>query len=227
MWKQWKEWETLFFEGSKITGDGDCSHEIKRCLLFGRKAMTILDSILKNRDMTLPPKVCLVKAMFFPVVMYGCKSWTIKKAEWLRIDPFRLWCCRRLLRVSQTARRSNHSILKEICPEYSLEGLIVKLKLQYFGHLLKRSIHWKRLLEKIAGRRRREWQRMRYLDSIINSTDMSLSKLWEIVKDREVLFTAVHGVAKSRTWLSDWKTTKICSPREFIPLIGSKLRSSP
>ena len=144
MGKQWKQCQTLFFGGSKITADGDCSHEIKRRLLFGRKAMTNLDSILKSRDIILPTKVCLVKAMVFPVLMYRCESWTIKKAEHWRIDAFELWCWRRLLRVSWTARRSNQWILKEIIPEYSLEGLILKLKLQYFGHLMWRLTHWKR-----------------------------------------------------------------------------------
>ena len=142
MGKQWKQWETLL--GSKMTADGDCSHEIKRCLLLGRKAMTNLDSILKSRDITLPTNVCLVKAMVFPVVMYGCESWIIKKAEHQRIDAFELWYWRKLLRVRWTTGRSNQSILKEIGPEYSLEGLMLKLKLQYFGHLLQELIHWKR-----------------------------------------------------------------------------------
>ena len=136
MGKQWKQCQTLFLGGSKITADGDCSHEIKRHSLLGRKVMTNLDSILKNRDITLPSKVCLVKAMVFPVVMYGCESWTIKKAEHRRIDAFQLWCWRRVLRVPWTARRSNQSILKEISPECSLEGLILKLKLQDFSHLM-------------------------------------------------------------------------------------------
>ena len=136
MEKQWKQRQTLFFGGSKTTADGDCSHEFKRCLLLGRKFMTNLDSILKSRDITLPTKVHLVKAMVFPVAMYGCESWTIKKAEHRRIDAFELWCWRRLLRVPWTARRSNQSILKEISPECSLEGLMLKLELQYFGHLM-------------------------------------------------------------------------------------------
>ena len=134
--KQWKQWPTLFWGGSKITADGDCSHEFKRCLLLGRKAMTNLGSILKSRHITLPTKVCLVKAMVFPVVLYGCESWAIKKAEHQRIDALELWCWRRLLRIPWTAKRSNQSILKEISPEYSLEGLRLKLKLQYFGHLI-------------------------------------------------------------------------------------------
>ena len=227
MGKQWKQCQTLFLGGSKITADGDCSHETKRCLLFGRKVMTNLqllllsrfsrvrlcvtpqmaahqappslgfsrqghwsgsplpsprtnlDSILKRRDITLSTKVRLVKAMVFPVVTYGCESWTIKKAECQRIDAFELWCWRRLLRVPWTARRSNQSILKEINPEYTLEGLMLKLKLQYFGHLMWRadSLEKTLMLGKIEGRRRRGRQRMRWLDGIIESMDMSLSQL--------------------------------------------------
>ena len=167
--------ERLYFFGSKITTDGDCSHEIKRCLLLGRKVMTNLDSILKSRDITLPTKVHLVKAMVFPVVIYGCESWTIKKAEHWRIDTFELWCWRRLLRVPWTARRPNQSILKEISPEYSLEGLMLKLKLQYFGHLMWRndSLEKPLMLGKIEGRRRRGLQRMRWLDGITDSMDRS------------------------------------------------------
>ena len=169
----------FIFLGSKITADGDCSHEIKRRLLLGRKVMTNLDSLLKSRDITLPTKVNLVKAMVFPVVMYGCESWTVKEAEHQRIDSFELWCWRRLLRVPWTARRSNQSILKEISPEYSLEGLMLKLKLQYFGHLMPRadSLEKTLMLGKIEGGRRRGRQRMRWLDGITDSTDMSLSKL--------------------------------------------------
>ena len=163
MGKQWEQWETLFLGGSKITADGDCSHEIKGHLLLGRKAMTNLDSILKSKDITLPTKVCLVKAMVFPVVMYGYESWTMKKAECQKTDVIELWCWRRLLRVSWTAKRSSKSILKEISPEYSLEGLMLKLKLQYFGHLMWRTSSFEKILmlRKIEGRRRKGWQRTR------------------------------------------------------------------
>ena len=196
----------FIFLGSKITADDDCSHEIKRRLLLGRKG-----SISKSRVITLPTKVRLVKAMVFPVVMYGCESWTIKKAERWRIDSFELWCWRRLLRVPWTARRSNQSILKEINLGCSLVGLLLKLKLQYFGHLMRRADSFEKILMLggIGGRRRRGWQRMRCLDHVTISVDMDLGGLLVLVIDRDAWPPAVHGVTKSQTWLSDWTELNI------------------
>ena len=202
---------TDFFLGSNFTVDSDCSHEIRRQLLLNRKALTNLDSVLKIKDITLLTKICIVKVMVFPVVTYGCESWTIKKAKCQRLDTFELWCWRRLLRVPWTARRSNQSILEEIDPEYSLEGLMLKLTLQYFGHLM--ANNWLIGKDPDTGKDWRQKEKRAIEDEMVGwhhwCNRMNLCKLWEMVRDREAWCAAVHGIPKSLTWLGDWTTTAL------------------
>ena len=223
MEKQWKQWQTIFL-GSRISADGDCSHEIKRCLLLGRKVMTNLDSIFKSRDITWPTKICLVKAMIFPVVMYGCESWTIKKAECRRIDAFELWCWRRLLRVPWTARKSNQFILKEISPGCSLEGVMLKLKLQYFGHLMWRADSFEKtlMLGKIEGRRRRGRQRIRWLDGIPDLMDNGVRTMefeWTLgVGDEKGGLACCSSWGRKESDTTDWLNwTELSTIKKFIP----------